>query len=244
MSCQIVHSLALLADSADPSCRGASDPNSRLSGSVVRYTSRSKDIALTFDDGPNPAATPQILDLLNRYSICATFFVIGRFVRECPYLVREMTSLGHALGNHTDTHPALTFLSARRVYEELSGCQDAIMCVAGVQPRWMRPPFGLYGPRLRGAVLRAGLQGIAMWCIDCGDWIPQPDEQLIASLAHVGKNRDRGGDIVLLHDGDHRALNGDRRHVVGALKYWIPRWLDAGHQFVTIGQQASGPEAR
>jgi len=208
-------------------------------GSTLRHTLRPSDIALTFDDGPNPAATPQILDLLNRYSVRATFFVIGRYVRDCPGLVSEMAVLGHDLGNHTNTHPALAVLSSRQIEEELSVCQDVIAHVAGARPFWMRPPFGLSGPRLRGAVLRTGLRGIAMWSFACGDWNRQSGEQLIGCLAGVGQAKDRGGDIVLLHDGDYRTMNGERQHVVAALKHWLPRWRDAGHQFVTIDQLAN-----
>lgn len=234
---------AVLAIGAGAAAWGAFHPGSQLFGPTLRHTPRANDVALTFDDGPNPAATPQLLDLLDRYSVRATFFLIGRFVRDCPGLVCEVVARGHALGNHTDTHPALTFLSSRRIEEELSRCQEAIARAVGSDPAspvapplWMRPPYGFRGPQLRGAVRRAGLRGVAMWSVIGYDWKPQPAEQLIARLARVGKRSGWGGDIVLLHDGDCRALNGDRRHVVAALAHWLPRWRDAGREFVTINQ--------
>ncbi|MGB6199426.1 MAG: hypothetical protein WBF35_07755, partial [Candidatus Acidiferrales bacterium] len=92
-------------------------------------------------------------------------------------------------------------------------------------------PYGFRGPQLRGAVRRAGLAGVAMWSLTCYDWKPQPAARLIARLGRL-----RGGDIALLHDGDHRALGGDRAHVVTALEYWLPRWRDQGLEFVTIDQ--------
>jgi peptidoglycan/xylan/chitin deacetylase (PgdA/CDA1 family) len=210
-------------------------PDSAVLPSAFRYTRRRGEIALTFDDGPNPGVTPRILDLLDRYAVRATFFLIGRFVRHCQGLVREIAARGHTLGNHTDTHPGLTMIPLARVSEELSRCQIAISSVAGNVPVWMRPPFGLYGPQLRGTVSRVGLRGVVMWSINCGDWKPQPAEQLCACLARVGKS-ENGGDIVLLHDGDHRSLNGDRGHVVKALEHQLPRWREAGHEFVTVDQ--------
>lgn len=231
-----------LALGAGTAAWGAFHPGSQLFGPTLRHTLRANDIALTFDDGPNPAVTPRLLDLLDRYSARATFFVIGRFVRECPDLAREIFARGHALGNHTDTHPALTFLSVRRIEEELSRCSDAIaravssgdVAAPAAPPLWMRPPYGFRGPQLRGAVRRAGLRGVAMWSVIGYDWKPQPPQQLIARLARVGQSGRFGGDIVLLHDGDHRALNGDRAHVVAALEHWLPRWRDADREFVTI----------
>lgn len=237
---------SVLAIAASTAAWGAFHPGSQLFGPTLRHTPRANDIALTFDDGPNPAVTPQLLDLLDRHAVRATFFVIGRFARECPDLIREIAAGGHALGNHTDTHPALTLLSARRIEEELSRCQDAIAQALGPEistptapPLWMRPPYGFRGPQLRGAVRRAGLRGVAMWSVIAHDWKPQPLEKLIARLARVGKSGRWGGDIVLLHDGDHRALNGDRRHVVAALEHWLPRWRESGREFVTINQISS-----
>jgi peptidoglycan/xylan/chitin deacetylase (PgdA/CDA1 family) len=233
-----------LALGAGVAAWGAFHPGSQLFGPTLRHTPRANDIALTFDDGPNPAVTPQLLDLLDRHSARATFFVIGRFVRECPDLVREIAARGHALGNHTDTHPALTFLSARRIEQELSRCQGAIASALGsgaAPPLWMRPPYGFRGPQLRGAVRSAGLRRVAMWSVIGYDWKPQPPEKLIARLARVGKSRRWGGDIVLLHDGDHRALNGDRRHVVAALEHCLPRWREAGREFVTINALGEMP---
>jgi len=234
---------AVLAAGAGIAAWGAFYPGSQLFGPTLRNTPRASDIALTFDDGPNPAVTPPLLDLLDRHSARGTFFLIGRFVRECPDLVREIAARGHALGNHTDSHPALTFLSAQRIEEELSRCRDAIgAAVPDASPAWMRPPYGFRGPQLRGAVRRAGLRGVAMWSLICHDWKPQPPTRLIARLGRVGESDSWGGDVVLLHDGDHRALNGDRHHVVAALEHWLPRWRDAGREFVTINQikNASG----
>lgn len=217
---------------------GAVAPSSELYGPTVRHTSAAKKIALTFDDGPNPAVTPQLLDLLDRYSVPATFFLIGKFVRECPGLVQEMSVRGHLLGNHTDTHANLIFQSRAGIRDELERCQAAIAAAMAGTPRWMRPPYGYRSPLLGGEVRGAGIQGVVMWSKICWDWNPQPPRQLIERLGSVARPGRPQGDIVVLHDGDHRALRGDRHHVVAALEHWLPRWRDAGNEFVTIESSA------
>jgi peptidoglycan-N-acetylglucosamine deacetylase len=223
---------------------GAVAPSSELYGPTVRHTPSPQKIALTFDDGPNPRVTPRLLELLDRYSVPATFFLIGRFVRESPGLVQEMSARGHLLGNHTDTHPNLFLLSRMGIRDELERCQVAIAAAMAGTPRWMRPPYGYRSPLLGGEVLHAGMRGVVMWSKICWDWKPQPAQRLIERLASVARPGRPHGDVVVLHDGDHRALGGDRDHVVAALEHWLPRWRDAGNEFVTIESSASGEAGR
>src|SRR5437899_10063916 len=105
---------------------GAVYPRAQLFGSTICRTNSPRKLALTFDDGPNPAITPKLLDLLDRYNAKATFFLIGRYVRECPELVQETVARGHLIGNHTETHPNLLRLSRREIRIELRLCHDAI----------------------------------------------------------------------------------------------------------------------
>jgi peptidoglycan/xylan/chitin deacetylase (PgdA/CDA1 family) len=227
---------------------GAIYPTSELFGCTVHHTARQSAIALTFDDGPNPAITPQLLELLDRHSVRATFFLIGRFARACPDIVREIAARGHMVGNHTETHAGLALLSPKRIDEELQRCQASIataLAGSSTVPAWMRPPFGLRGPQLAPAVRRAGLRGVVMGSKTCYDWRAQPPARLIARLATVSGNNSKKamgerlgnskGPIVLLHDGDCRQLGGDRQHVLAALEHWLPRWRDAGLEFVTMG---------
>ena len=220
---------------------GAFHPAAQLYGATLRRTGHDASVALTFDDGPNPAVTPELLDLLERYRARATFFLIGKHVRACPALASEIAARGHTLGNHTDTHPNLLWLSRRRIATELNHCQESIEKAAGRRAAWMRPPYGFRGPQLDGVVRHAGFRGVVMWSVMAFDWKPQPASRVIQRLRRV-----RGGDIVVLHDGDHRALGGDRQHIVGALQFWLPRWRDLGLEFVTLdamtlGAGASGP---
>jgi peptidoglycan/xylan/chitin deacetylase (PgdA/CDA1 family) len=204
---------------------------SQIFGPTLRRLDDASRMAITFDDGPNPAVTPRVLVLLERYNATATFFLIGQRVRAFPAIAREIASRGHAIGNHTETHPPLTFLPARRITEELQRCDDAIVDATGKKPRWMRPPFGYRSPMLDGVVRRRGGAGVAMWNVAARDWRTQLPQPVIQRL-----RRARGGDIVLLHDGDHRVLEGKRGHVVAALEYWLPRWRDAGIQFVNLDE--------
>jgi peptidoglycan/xylan/chitin deacetylase (PgdA/CDA1 family) len=222
-------------------------PSSQLFGAVLRRLPESaRGIALTFDDGPNPAITPRLLDLLERYNARATFFVIGRFAAKCPDLVREIAARGHLLANHTHTHPNLVWHSQERITQELRQCEDAVAEALGgattrsravehggstLTMQWMRPPYGFRGPQLASVTSALGFRGVATWSHLCKDWIPQPAERISARLARV-----RARDIVLMHDGDHRALGGDRAHVIAALEHWLPRWRDSGLEFVTISQ--------
>jgi peptidoglycan/xylan/chitin deacetylase (PgdA/CDA1 family) len=219
---------------------GAVAPSSELFGPTLRHTDSSRKIALTFDDGPNPAVTPRLLELFEQHSVRATFFLIGRFARACPELVKEISARGHLVGNHTETHANLFLSSRPQIREELARCQDAVAGVLGAEPRWMRPPYGYRSPMLRAEVSRARMQGVVMWSKICWDWIPQPPERLIARLSSVARPNRASGDIVVLHDGDHRALGGDRSHVVTALQHWLPRWRDAGMEFVTMESSSAG----
>jgi len=210
-------------------CRGAFAPGSQLFGRTIRFTRNSDALALTFDDGPNPSVTPGLLDLLDHHDAKATFFLIGRYVVAAPALAKEIAARGHVIGNHTQTHPNLAFCLPAAIEKELDRCDEAIQAAIGRKPLWMRPPFGCRSPALNGIVRRNGCAGVVMWSKWGRDWKSQSAAAVIRRLANV-----RGGDILLLHDGDHRVLHGDRQHTVDALKHWIPRWKGAGLRFVTL----------
>jgi peptidoglycan-N-acetylglucosamine deacetylase len=206
-------------------------PSAQLFGATVRHTGDPATMALTFDDGPNPSITPGLLDLLERYDARGTFFLTGKHTRAFPGLAKELSDRGHAVGNHTETHPKLTFLSSRRIAEELDRCDEAITSATGKAIRWMRPPFGFRGPQLDAVVRARGGAGVVMWSAMAYDWKPQPAERVIKHLRGA-----QGGDIVLLHDGDYRKPQSDRIHTVAALEYWLPRWKDAGLRFVSVDE--------
>lgn len=224
---------------------GAAYPRSQLFGATICRTAALLHLALTFDDGPNPAVTPQLLDLLDKYSARATFFMIGRFVRERPELAREVARRGHLVGNHTQTHPNLFWLTPRGVRNELQQCQTSLQDAVGTTAKVFRPPFGLRNPWVVGTARSLGMQ-TCLWTAIPGDWRGKPAEWLIERMRLVADNAQNAGqhasgDVLCLHDGTHRQLNGDRSRTLKALEYWLPRWRDLGLKFVTIAEAVRTP---
>jgi peptidoglycan-N-acetylglucosamine deacetylase len=205
---------------------GALDPRSQLFGLTQRRVERG--CALTFDDGPNPEVTPRLLSLLDRYAVPATFFVLGKYVCQHPELTLEI-SARHQIGNHTYAHPNLLLMTRRQIRDELNRCEDAIIAATGKRTSYVRPPFGFRGPQFDSAAHKAGFSRTVMWSVSAHDWNVQPPASVGWRLQKVGQ-----GDIVLLHDGDHRTSNADRSHMLKALEYWLPRWKDSGLEFVSV----------
>ena len=226
---------------------GAVNPRAQVFGHTITATAQARKLAITFDDGPNPAITPKLLDLLDRHKAKATFFLVGKYVRESPGLAKETLARGHALGNHTETHPNLFFCGPEETRAELLRCNEAIGQATWEEPRWFRPPFGFRSPWL-GRIAQSYRMRTVMWTLLPGDWRPKPADWLIERMAAIGeraegmagKTRSSGkaaqGDILCLHDGDYARPKADRKRTLQALEYWLPRWRDAGLEFVTIGQ--------
>ena len=242
----------LPAGSALAACAGVAAyaavyPRAQIFGQTLCRTNGPRKLAITFDDGPNPAMTPQVLDLLERYNARATFFLIGRYVRECPGLVAQTAVRGHLVANHTLTHPNLFWLTPSAIRDEMQQTQDAIAAATGSAPKWFRPPYGFRNPWVVTSAARFGMRTV-MWSLITGDWKPRPLEKLIGKMqpiaAHAQKNlasQNSAGDILCLHDVGHRTLNADRANTLKALEYWFPRWRDAGLEFVTIEEAVSTP---
>jgi peptidoglycan/xylan/chitin deacetylase (PgdA/CDA1 family) len=191
--------------------------------------SGSKRIALTYDDGPNDPHTLKLLEVLARHEVHATFFMIGRYVRQRPDIVLDVSRAGHVIGNHTLTHPLLIFESAARTRAELVECRAALTDAVGKHSNLFRPPFGGRRPVTLRIARDLGLETV-MWNVTGYDWNAP-------SAAHVEKKvmgQTHGGDVVLLHDGGHRAMGADRGPTVIATDNLIRRYKDQGFQFVTV----------
>lgn len=222
-------------------------PRSRIFGSTVCFTNNARKLAITFDDGPNPAITPKLLDLLAKHNARATFFLVGKYVRECPELVQETARRGHLLANHTESHPNLFWKDSNAIRGEMQKCGEAIAVAAGAAPKWFRPPFGFRNPWVIKTAAELSMRTV-MWSLIPGDWDPQPPEKLIGNLQpiadHVPQNLSvpsAAGDVLCLHDGGHRGQNADRTPTLKALEHWLPRWRNAGLEFVTIEEAVSMP---
>lgn len=163
---------------------------------LCRAESADKVVALTFDDGPDADSTPRVLDLLKRYDVRATFFVVGEQARQNPELIHRMVAEGHTVAGHSYYHlPQSTLWSSQRYTEELFRCNDVVARLTGLRMRLYRPPFGVTNPPIARAVKNLGLIPVG-WSV--------------RSLDTITKNRDRvvdrvmrglrGGDVILLHD--------------------------------------------
>jgi peptidoglycan/xylan/chitin deacetylase (PgdA/CDA1 family) len=223
----------------------AVNSRSQIFGPTVSKTASPLELALTFDDGPNPAITPLLLQLLDQYQAKATFFVIGRFVGECPELTREIAERGHLLGNHTHTHPNLFWLPPQSVGDEMRRCQDAMRSATGREPAYFRPPYGYRNPWVVSRARQLGMQTV-LWTLLPGDWKAPSTDWLAARMQPIARHAEgaakrQAGDVLCLHDGAHRALGGDRTRTLAALAYWLPRWRDQGLKFVTISEAVKLP---
>ena len=190
----------------------------------------SKQIALTFDDGPNDPHTLHLLEVLAKHNVHATFFLIGRYVRPRPDIAREIAKQGHIIGNHTFTHPLLIFESRAHIRQEISQCRDAIQEAIGEHSNLFRPPWGGRRPGVFGLVRGLGLEPI-MWNVTGYDW-NAPSTDYIEQK--VSRKICGGGEVVLLHDGSHAGFGVDRSRTVQAVDRMIARYRAEGYVFVTI----------
>lgn len=192
---------------------------------IMRGDPRRRQVALTFDDGPHPVYTLQLLDVLRRTHTPATFFVVGEQVQKNPGLVRLEVAEGNEVGDHTFDHINLTVVPPELVAYEVGACDAAITKATGAPVRFFRPPGGEYN----GAMLRqVASQGYitTLWTDDPGDFMkPAPKVILQRTVAHL-----ENGAIILLHDGVPQTID--------ALPGIIAAARHRGYQFVTVSQLA------
>jgi peptidoglycan-N-acetylglucosamine deacetylase len=211
-------------------------PESQLFGRTIIAGRDPVEFALTYDDGPNDPWTSQLLDLLARHNLRATFFLIGRYVRQRPDLVREIRDAGHLIGNHTVSHPWLAVQSPRRVREELAGCNAALEEILGEPVRFFRPPHGSRRPGVLRAARDLGLTPV-MWNAMGFDWRANTTAGQIAAHLERGIARNqRGGrgSNLLLHDGGHLAMGADRSQSVEATRLILERYPPGKIHYATV----------
>lgn len=184
------------------------------------------EIALTFDDGPSPYYTPQVLSILQHYGIKATFFCIGRQVARYPYLVKQEYTNGNLVGNHSWSHSNLALLSESDIVSQINLTADAIQQATGVRPTLFRPPYGVFNTRVLTNANILGLTTI-IWNDEARDWTTPGTNVIVSRILNLANN----GAIILLHDG-----GGDRSQTIAALPTIITTLRSRGFQFVTLQQ--------
>jgi peptidoglycan-N-acetylglucosamine deacetylase len=209
-------------------------PGSRVFGDALTAPARPHELALTFDDGPNPAWTPRLLDTLASHNLHATFFLLGGFAQQQPDLVRRIAADGHLIGNHSWSHPDLSRTAARRVREELARTSDLLEQMIGAPVRYFRPPFGARRPVVFRIARDLGLTPV-LWNAMTNDWNEPAADQITARLAgKVDRLTAKGRAVnIVLHDGGHRALSTNREPSITAAEQLIARYKST-HRFVTL----------
>lgn len=195
---------------------------------IVSATAQPKLLALTFDDGPNPYATPELLTLLAQYKAKATFFVLGEVAQAYPKLLQREVAGGHEIAVHSWRHDYLTRLSraavtadAERSLALIRSLTDPALPVA-----WERPPYGATNASVKAGIEAAGLRQI-LWSVDPQDW-RKPGASVIASRVLA---RAHPGAVILCHDG-----GGDRRQTLAAVRVFLPALQAKGYRFVTLSE--------
>src|SRR5215469_10521991 len=183
-------------------------PASQIFGRTLIAPTRPGELSLTFDDGPNPACTPRLLDILARHGIRATFFLVGRYAEQESILVRSIVAAGHLVGNHSWSHPNLSIIAAHRVRDELARTKNALEQITGQPVRFFRPPFGARRPYVLRVARELGMTPV-MWNAMTTDWSERDPDRIAARLAKkIDANHRRGfASNIVLHDGGHLALN-------------------------------------
>jgi len=180
-----------------------------------------KTVALTIDDGPSPVYTPQILRILERHGITATFSMVGQNVAYYPAIAREVARAGHKIANHTWSHANLAALRVPAMQEEIRRATGELHAVLGQQPTVFRAPYGAWSPAVLDYCAAHGLTALD-WSVDPRDWARPGVSSIVQDILRTT----RSGSIILEHDG-----GGDRSQTVAALQVVLPRLLDEGYKF-------------
>ena len=213
-------------------------PGSDLFGTALRAPARPGEIALTFDDGPNPAWTPKLLDVLAEHGVHATFFLLGGFVEAQPELVRQIAAGGHLIGNHSWSHPNLARTPVNTIREELARTSTALEQITGAAVEYFRPPFGARRPVVFRIARELGLTPV-LWNAMTSDWSEPSTVRITGRLARKVDGLTQSGSAVniVLHDGGHRGLGVDRGPSVNAAERLISHYKET-HRFVTLREWA------
>ena len=193
---------------------------------VYRVETEKKVVALTFDDGPHPEKTLKILDVLGKYNVAATFFVIGKNAEYYPEVLKEVADAGHEIANHTYTHASLGKCSPDAIEREISSAEDSILGACGAKTKLLRPPEGSCSRDVMNIAASLGYS-VILWNVDTRDWAHKSAGEIVFNV----KKNVRPGSIILFHD-----YTVGENHTVEALDKVIGFLIEDGYEFVTVGE--------
>jgi peptidoglycan/xylan/chitin deacetylase (PgdA/CDA1 family) len=213
-------------------------PASRIFGKSFIAPCHPGELALTFDDGPNPAWTPRLLDVLANYGVRATFFMVGSHAQSEPALVRRVVAAGHLIGNHTWSHPNLALTGATRVEEQLVRTSETLQQITSKPVRFFRPPFGARRPIVLRIARKLGMTPV-LWNVMTSDWSNPSADSIASHLIHSIDRVERSGSAanVVLHDGSHLDRAAWRAPSLNAVSQLAQRYKFT-HRFVTLDEWA------
>lgn len=195
---------------------------------IVANRTATKQIALTFDDGPSKVYTEEILEILRENDAKATFFMIGKNAKEHPDIVLKVSDSGHEIGNHTWSHPNMRKLTAEKIGEEISKTQEILKEITGASPVLFRPPGGYLSNDIVDKITSNGCRTVLWsWRQDTRDWERPSVDSIISSVLSNLKD----GDIILFHD-----YNTGKSPTPEALRVLLPKLRDMGYEFVTVSE--------
>jgi peptidoglycan/xylan/chitin deacetylase (PgdA/CDA1 family) len=211
-------------------------PGSQLFGQALIAPRRPGELALTFDDGPNPAWTPRLLEVLASHDVRATFFMVGSHAQPEPELVRRVAAAGHRIGIHSWSHPNLALIPAGRVREELVRSKQTLEEITGAPILHFRPPFGARRPLVLRTARDLGLVPV-LWNAMTSDWKEPSTGKIVQRLTRRIDRLERRGWAanIVLHDGNHLDPAANRGPSVAAADALVARYKPT-HRFVTMDE--------
>ena len=196
---------------------------------VSKIETDEKIVALTFDDGPHPRTTAEILDVLKEYGVRATFFNVGENAVKRPELTAREAAEGHEIGNHTFSHINIKPLSPEKVKKQILDTETAVTDAANVKTTLFRPPEGRIGEAGERVAEELGYT-VVLWSVDTRDWT----HRTAYAIAKTVTDNVKDGDVILCHD----FISGES-HTAEALRIFIPKLLEEGYEFVTVSELIS-----